>query len=148
MPECTFIVAGSHPAGLEVPENVQLLGRVSDQELLAKYYALADVTVVTGKRETFNMPVAESLCSGTPVVGFLAGGPESIAMEDCCRFCDYADVQSMKAHILQVLDQTWSQEDISARACQRYDAAVMARGYEKIYERLLSGKERMNIEIG
>lgn len=141
MPDCSFIVAGNHPAELKVPENIRLLGRVSDQELLAKYYALADVTVVTGKRETFNMPVAESLCSGTPVVGFLAGGPESIALEDCCYFCEHGSVQKLKECVLHVLDKKWNPADIAQRARQRYDAAVMASGYEKVYAGLCTRKQ-------
>ena len=141
LPNYRFIVAGTHHAELKVPENVQLLGRVADQKLLAKYYALADVTVVTGKRETFNMPVAESLCSGTPVVGFLAGGPESIAIEDYCNFCEYGNVQHLRDVLLHTLDQTWDTADIAQQAALRYDAAVMACGYEKVYKRLLHEKE-------
>ena len=135
-----IIVAGNHPADLKAPNNVSLLGRISSQELLAKYYALADVTVVTGKRETFNMPVAESLCSGTPVVGFLAGGPESIALEDYCSFCEYGNVQKLAENVCDALDHKWDSADIAHTAAQRYDAAVMARGYAKVYDCLLQEK--------
>jgi glycosyltransferase involved in cell wall biosynthesis len=37
------------------------------------------------------MIVAESLCCGTPVVGFKAGGPESIAIDDYCVFVQFLD---------------------------------------------------------
>ena len=39
------------------------------------------LTVLTSKRETYGMACAESLACGTPVVAFLAGGTESIALE-------------------------------------------------------------------
>jgi glycosyltransferase involved in cell wall biosynthesis len=68
-----FIVAGSYNKSIEYPKNMILLGKVADQELLAKYYSMADVTLLTSKRETFSMVCAESFCCGTPVVGFKAG---------------------------------------------------------------------------
>ena len=37
-------------------------------------YSAVDLTLITSQRETFSMPVAESLCCGTPVVGFDTGG--------------------------------------------------------------------------
>lgn len=133
-----FVVAGKHPQNMEVPANMRLLGLVSDQAQLAEYYAMADVTVVAGKRETFNMPVAESLCCGTPVAGFLAGGPESIAMEEYCRFVPYADVAALEAQLGFLLSQTYDKQQISRQAQKKYAATVMAEGYISIYQELLS----------
>lgn len=137
LPEYRVIVAGTHADGLKIPSNMQLLDRISDQELLAKYYALADVTVVTGKRETFNMPVAESLCSGTPVVGFFAGGPESIAIEDYCSFCEYGNTEDLKNLVKQMIDKKLNPAEIAQTAYLRYDSAVMAQKYKDIYNWLL-----------
>ena len=80
MPEVRFLVAGEHDADIPLPPNVILLGRLADQTTLAQYYSMADVTLLTSKKETFSMIVAESLCCGTTVVGMKAGGPESIAL--------------------------------------------------------------------
>lgn len=140
LPDYKVIVAGDYTDDLKVPANVTLLGRIAVQELLAKYYALADVTVVTGRRETFNMPVAESLCSGTPVAGFFAGGPESIAIGEYCSFCSFGDTEALAQLVLRILDTKWDSREIAERAFLRYDAAVMAGGYEEIYKKLISGK--------
>lgn len=136
-----FVVAGRHAEHLDVPPNMILLGHVSDQEKLAEYYAMADVTVVTGKRETFNMPVAESLCCGTPVAGFLAGGPESVAMEEYSRFADFGDVEGLQSCVTELLEQTFDSRKIADQAKARYSASVMAGEYLEIYRKLLSERE-------
>lgn len=133
-----FLVAGEHPAAMEVPENLRLLGKISNRHELAQYYALADLTVVTGKRETFNMPVAESLCCGTPVAGFLAGGPESIAMEEFSRFCTQGDTETLSRHIWQMLSEPWDKQTVACRAKEVYASEIMAEQYLTIYERLLT----------
>lgn len=68
-----IFVAGDYDTSIVAPENVVFLGRIMDQNRLAEYYSMADVTLLTSKKETFSMIVAESLCCGTPVVGFKAG---------------------------------------------------------------------------
>ena len=81
-----ILVLGNFDETLILPPNMTALGRVEDQELLARYYSMADASILTSKRETFSMVTAESLCCGTPVVGFEAGGPESIALPEFSRF--------------------------------------------------------------
>ena len=135
-----FLVAGRHAQGLEVPGNMILLGHLADQKQLAEYYALADVTVVTGKRETFNMPVAESLCCGTPVVGFQAGGPESIALEEYSSFVPNGDIDKLEKQTLHLLEQNHNKKEISEQAKETYAAGVMAKGYLDVYRQLLSDR--------
>ena len=140
LPEVRFYVAGQCAPDLQVPENVTLLGRISDQNLLAAYYAAADLTVITSRKETFNMPVAESLCCGTPVTGFLAGGPESICIPEYCRFCQYGDVDAMQENVCSMLETVWDKDLIAQMGTKKYASAVMGQGYADIYEELL-GRE-------
>lgn len=135
-----FVVAGRHTPGLNVPGNMILLGHLSDQVQLAEYYALADVTVVVGKQETFNMPVAESLCCGTPVVGFRAGGPESIAIDAYSHFVPHGDMDELKKQVLCQLAQSHDKQEIAMQAKEKYAAAEMAKGYLRIYEQLLANR--------
>lgn len=97
IPEVTFVVIGSQEKVPGLPENILNLGRVENQEVLADWYSAADVTLLTSKRETFSMVVAESLCCGTPVVGFKAGGPESIALPEYSQFVEYGDIDGLEA---------------------------------------------------
>lgn len=129
-----FVVAGNHPEGLKVPSNVILLGKVSDQELLAKCYSMADVTLLTSKKETFSMVTAESLCCGTPVVGFKAGAPEQIAIPEYSSFVDFGDLESLHEEMKKLLAESFLKIDIALTSNCKYAKQTMTENYLKIYE--------------
>ena len=97
-----IFVAGDYPKTMNVPSNMIMLGAIEDQTLLARYYSMADITLLTSKKETFSMVCAESLCCGTPIVGFKAGAPEQIELEDCSDFVEYGDIEALKSIILKL----------------------------------------------
>ena len=96
-----FVVAGNYATDVKVPDNIVLLGRVSNQNDLAALYSAADLALITSERETFSMPVAEAMCCGTPIVGFQAGGPESIALPEYSEFVEFGDVEALRNVVLK-----------------------------------------------
>ncbi|WP_027218054.1 glycosyltransferase [Butyrivibrio fibrisolvens] len=138
-PEYVFIVAGTCAPDEHVPENMLLLGNIQEQRLLSYLYNHAEVLVITSKRETFGMSVAESLCCGTPVVGFKNGGSESVAIPEFCRFVDcYGDVDALRCEMEIVLsavkNQQYDKASISVKACDLYSREAMAEKYRMLYE--------------
>jgi glycosyltransferase involved in cell wall biosynthesis len=99
---------------------------------------MADVTLLTSKKETFSMPVAESLCCGTPLVGFYAGGPESIAIEEYCEFVDYGNVDLLCEKLTQAMNKTFDKKKIAERAKAKYSAQTMAEEYTKVYKEIIN----------
>ena len=128
-----ILVAGDHPQGLQVPENVILLGKIADQHRLAAYYAMADLTVISSRRETFSLVTAESLCCGTPVAGFKAGGPERIAISEFTRFCDWADVDALEENVRRMLQQPYNRGEIAKTAAKKYAKETMCNAYINLY---------------
>lgn len=128
-----IFVAGDYEAGIQVPENVILLGRVEDQTELARYYSMADVTVLTSKKETFSMVTAESLCCGTPVAGFRAGGPEQIAIPEFSRFVQWGEIAKVAEVIDDFLKENKKQNNVAQYAAQRYSRDTMTEGYLALY---------------
>ena len=128
-----ILVAGDHPQGLQVPENVILLGKIADQRRLAAYYAMADLTVISSRRETFSLVTAESLCCGTPVTGFKAGGPERIAISEFTRFCDWADVDALEENVRGMLRNSYNREEIAEIAAKKYAKETMCASYIDLY---------------
>lgn len=116
-----------------IPDNVVLKGNVNKQEL-AQLYSMADLTVITSKRETYGMVCAESMCCGTPVVGFNNGGTPSIALKDYCEFVEYGDIECLKQVVLNWIDKKKQLKDeLLEKAQGAYSKTKMAEEYLKIY---------------
>jgi glycosyltransferase involved in cell wall biosynthesis len=54
------------------------IGRIYDEELLAKLYSAADVFVMPSRQEAFGQVASEAQACGTPVVAFNNSGPIDI----------------------------------------------------------------------
>lgn len=121
-----------------LPGNVILLGEVTDQRRLAQYYSVADLTVIASRRETYSMVCAESLCCGTPVIGFRAGAPETVSMPSYSEFTAYGDDGALLACAEKWLRraQTLDKQHICEEAARRYSREAMTRAYEKLYGEL------------
>lgn len=132
-----FLVAGAYPENLCVPENIVLLGKISDQRELAVYYSNADITVLTSRRETFSMIVAESLCCGTPVVGFNAGAPEQIAISEFSCFSEFGNVDLLAENIKAMLDRKIDRDYLASLAHDKYSQSNMYCKYVEIYKRMI-----------
>lgn len=62
--------------------NVRFLGHIPDRELLAEYYANADVFIHPNPREPFGIAPLEAMASGVALVGPDRGGVTSYATPD------------------------------------------------------------------
>ena len=136
MPDVLFGVIGAKEFPEGMPENIINIGRVDNQDDLSKYYSAADATVLLSKKETFSMILAESLCSGTPVVAFKAGGPESIAIEKYCDFAEYGNLEGIEKKLRERL-LAKKENEISVMAQKKYDKKVMAENTIKVYLKLV-----------
>lgn len=141
MPEVTFLVAGrAEPVG-ELPENLKLLGRIEDQKALAELYRRASLTILVSRKETFSMPCAESLCCGTPVVGFKAGAPERISLSEYSEFIDHGDLDGLEALVRRWLDAAPDRSRIAREAEKAYSVETMVQRFEQVYRRCLWNSE-------
>lgn len=139
MPEYNFIIICSADVDCRDLENVRHISFIENQADLARYYSLADVTLLTSRKETFSMPVAESLCCGTPVAGFLSGGPESIAIPRYSAFVEYGNIKLLKEAAEKMINTAADKDLISKTAAAKYSSVIMAKNYLDIYTEL-SGK--------
>ena len=134
MPEVKFLIVGSTKNDTDIPDNIIFVGRVDDQAVLAKFYSIADVCLLTSLRETFSMVTAESLCCGTPVVGFKAGGPESIALPDYSSFVEQGDDDALERELRNMLESHYDKKTISLTAHSTYNDIKMCKEYLRIYK--------------
>lgn len=146
MPEDQFVVAGSYMEGIQVPDNLMLLGKIQDQSKLALLYSMADAVILTSKRETFSMVTAESLCCGTPVIGFNAGAPEQIALPLYSSFCDYGRIDLLKNALNDIGNKYMSKRKIEKEAHKLYGKETMVENYKRCYFFLTETKERKTVD--
>lgn len=128
-----FIVVGYRVGDMVLPDNIITVSHTKSKKELAEFYSMADLTLLTSQRETFSMVVAESLCCGTPVVGFQAGGPESIALPGCCEFTAQGDSDELERAIKEMLCSEKNKQEISERAAVSFSVEQMVNGYLKVY---------------
>lgn len=136
--DVVVLVVGNKETPTDLPKNIIALGRVENQKKLAEYYGMADLSLIASKRETFSMPVAESLCCGTPVVGFKAGGPESIAIPEFSEFVEYGNTEKLCEVARGLLDSDIDRENIAQKAAEKYSKEAMTEGYIKLYDEVLT----------
>lgn len=147
IPDIEVVVVGPYMLSDtgNLSKNIHLIGSVSEQKLLAQYYSMADLTVVVSRRETYGMVCAESLCCGTPIVGFLAGGTESIALTKYSKFVEYGDVDKLLLAVNEFISvKEGRAEQIQADAHAEYSCGTMAKGYMEVYRDLLNMSEETN----
>lgn len=133
-----YVAAGRQEISGSVPENVVFLGNIKDQTLLARHYSMADLTLITSKRETFSMPCAESLCCGTPVVGFKAGAPETIALPDYSEFVEYGNMECLERAIRSWIARSdVDKQQVAGQAVERYSNKKMVQSFLEVYGELV-----------
>lgn len=139
LPDRLFLVIGNNTVSKDVmlPDNVVLLGSIENRVELAEYYRNARLLVVTSRRETFGMVCAESLCCGTPVVGFRSGGTESISIRDFSEFCNYGDIEELIGLIKKWEYRKKELINCSQISIQKYSREVMANEYRYLYRKMI-----------
>lgn len=133
------VVVAANYANLDKTDNcIIFVGKIASQEEMAHYYSMADITLVTSKRETFSMVTAESLCCGTPVVGFLAGGPESIAIREFTEFVEYGNEEKLvKVCEDNLFGKKRNKNEIAKISQQKYSSDVIYGQYLDLYKKMM-----------
>lgn len=134
MTNVQFVIVGFKNEHIPILyDNLILIPHINSKRELASFYQNADVTILTSKRESFSLVTVESLSCGTPVVGFLAGAPETIAIPEYSAFVEYGDVDSLQNQLENYLIRKFDKPLISEIARKRYDAEIMYKNYLAYY---------------
>ncbi|MFP5114106.1 glycosyltransferase [Bacillaceae bacterium C204] len=134
-----IIVVGNTDKRLKLPDNIIDVGRIDDQQELAAYYSMADLTIISSKRETFSMICAESLACGTPVVGFKAGAPEQISLPEYSEFVGYGDLDSLERIVREWIERKSAVDNLIIEKAQgNYSKEKMCMDYLTLYKELVN----------
>lgn len=134
--EFVIIGATQREADQYTRGNVKVLERTQDKNALAGYYRSATVFVTLSKRETFSMTCAESVCCGTPVVGFEAGAPETIFKKPYAEFVRYGDIEALSNFLAARLQTETDRHACAEYGKNNFSVGVMNKKYIDLYEKL------------
>lgn len=138
-----FILISSVKEGIKIDSNnIIVIKEKITQKELASYYQYADCTLLLSERETFSMVVAESLASGAPVVGFKAGGPETICIPEHAIFVDQKDINSLVNSIEKTIEIKHDKNLISEKAKAKYHEKEISKEYLKIAEKTRNSSKK------
>lgn len=108
------------------------LPRISDQELLAKYYSMADLFLICSKKENFPTTCVEAQCCGTPVIGFDTGGTRETSLLNEKCFVNYGDVEGVVNLIREKINTKFP--NLELKAHKEYSSESMAENYLHYYD--------------
>jgi glycosyltransferase involved in cell wall biosynthesis len=124
-----------------VRERIDDIGPGLPDELPARY-ARAHVTVLPSRNEAFGLVLAESLASGTPIVGCYGGGADDIVTPEVGRLTAHGDADGLAVALLEALEL--AADEATARRCVAraetwsWDTAV-GPAHERVYRTVAKG---------
>ena len=130
-----LLVAGG--ASGPVGDQVEFLGRVSDEELVALYrgaHAYLDATLYEG----FGFQPLEAMACGAPVVASSATSSPEVA-GDAALLVDPRNVDALAAALVRVLEEPGFADDLRQRGFERARAFTWARTAAALLE-LVEGR--------
>ncbi len=131
-----FFVKSSTKPQFTLGKNIIYIEDQTSTEELYDLYHYANVSLLLSKKETFSMIVAESLCCGTPVVGFKAGGPETITIPKYSSFVENGNINLLATELLKMLNKPIEKGTISKEAKEKYSISKISSQYINIYKAL------------
>jgi glycosyltransferase involved in cell wall biosynthesis len=140
------VVFGGETDAAKDVEGLPLIhvGKISDQERLARLYAAADVLVAPFIEDNLPNVVLEALACGTPVVAFSAGGiPDAVEHRRNGILVPIGDADALAEGIAWVLDPARKPAlDAAARATalSRFDIVQCARAYRDLFAEIIADR--------
>jgi glycosyltransferase involved in cell wall biosynthesis len=139
--QVSLVFFGNAKPLMDLSFPAQWLGRFDSEEELAKVYAACDAYLLPSAEDNLPNTVLESLCSGTPVVGFEVGGvPDAIEHGENGLLVPAGDAEQLARAIQRFVTSSELRrkltEGCSAQCRARFSLAEQARRHRELYEEL------------
>ncbi len=129
-----FVMVGVDGVDRVYENNVIMCGPLSDKNLLADYYSLADLFLICSERENFPTTCIEAQCCGTPVYGFNTGGISETCVNREGHFVDYNNCNKLAQLISEAPYKTADTADrLSRKAFLEYSFSSFSEKNIEIY---------------
>lgn len=136
--EFVFVHVGYQDDVSNLPDNFIPIPFVKDQNLLASYYAMADLFVCTSLADTMPNVCLDALACGTPIVGFDITGVPYVAEAPLGVYVEPRNVDALQKAVLKT--QPKNAETVNRcrdYAVSRYSPEVFCDKLERVYLQLI-----------
>jgi len=114
------------------------LGMVRDQLTMSIVYSCADYFVIPSIEDNLPNTVVESLCCGTPVIGFPIGGiPDMVEPKKNGVIAEEVSVAALTESIKLSLNTDFSRSAIQEAAAKKYSDQRQANDYVQLYQKIM-----------
>lgn len=117
-------------------------GAITDQRMMSVLYSAADAFIIPSIEDNTPNTVLESLCCGTPVIGFPVGGIPELVNTDSGILAHEISVDSLVKAIISFLDnpERFDSTRIQKHAHERFSMKRQALEYEALFKNVSSQK--------
>jgi glycosyltransferase involved in cell wall biosynthesis len=134
-PKVKFLAIGSSEINAS---NIQCLGRVSDNEELAKIYSQSDAVLISSREDNLPNVLLESLACGTPVISFKIGGLVDLLNDSKLGIlASDISVDSFKNAMLEFMNTKFTRDYIINEINSKYTIKIQGESYLSIYNEAL-----------
>lgn len=130
-----FITIGHVKNASRLP-HVTYYGVINSEERMSELYNEADIFVLPSREDNLPNSMVESLCCGTPVVGFAIGGVrETITDGENGYLSEATTTEGLKEALLMCADNIseLKRADISSEAHKLFSSDVQVKAVSKVY---------------
>ncbi len=137
---CAFTAVGHVKKSSQIPV-VAYTGSISSEKEMSRLYNEADIFLLPSREDNLPNAMVESLCCGTPVVGFAIGGlVETITNGENGFLSDELTADGLKAALFTCIANITklSQTSIEQNAHAKFSSEVVVKQFSELYNYNLS----------
>lgn len=128
-------------------KKIKFVSKIFSREIMANYYSVGDVFLMTSLAENFPLTILEAMSCGLPVVSFDVGGVKEAVQHKkngyLAKYKDEKDLINGLEFVLSLNNKDYEDksEECRMRVKNNFDADIMVGQYLKLYDELISGKK-------
>lgn len=141
-PDIKIVIVGK-VLETNLPDNIILLGVVSDTQQLIDYYTMADVFFNPSLRETFGKVTIEAMAAGTPAIVYRSTASPELIKENCGYVVEINDIESVISCIdkVKVLGKQFYEKQCKEFVSLRFQKERLVDEYLQLYKNITKSKK-------
>lgn len=139
-PDLTFVLVGSMPTNVTLPNNIISVGVINNSEKLAEYYSMADVFFNPSIRETFGLVTVEAMACGIPVIVYNATATPELVPSFCGEIVPIKSFEDTINAIQHIKETRLDRAKIAEHIHQNFNREFLCREYLEVYKNLATPK--------